>query len=335
MAVFFLNIFIYICFLVVVSLSGNQKPDSTPMKIALLVPCYNESKTIKKVIEDFRKQISDIEIYVYDNNSSDDTYDLAKANGAIVRKEYRQGKGHVVRSMFEEIEADIYIMVDGDDTYPASFVKELIAPVVNGDADMVVGDRLTNGSYYKENKRRFHDLGNNLVRTMVNLIFQDRLTDIMTGYRVFNRRFVKSLPVLSSGFQVETEMTIFALDKKFKIVEIPIDFQERPEGSFSKLNTFTDGRKVLWEIFSLFRHYKPLPFFSIIASLFLIASLLVGTPVILEYVREAYVYKVPSAVLAAILGAVSVILFNTGIILDTIATNDKKSWLYKKKNLRA
>ena len=303
------------------------------MKIALLIPCYNEAKTIKKVIDDFRQEIKDLAVYVYDNNSADETSAIAKSAGAFVKKEYRQGKGHVVRSMFEEIEADVYIMVDGDDTYPASFVNKLMQPVIDGEADMVVGDRLTNGSYFKENKRRFHDFGNNLVRTMVNLIFKDNLTDIMTGYRVFNRRFVKSLPVLSSGFQVETEMTIFALDKKFKISEIPIDFQERPEGSFSKLNTFTDGRKVLWEIFSLFRHYKPLPFFSIFAFLFLGASFFVGVPVVMEYIREAYVYKVPSAILAGILGAISVILFITGVILDTIAANDKKFWLYYKKNV--
>lgn len=303
------------------------------MKIALLIPCYNEAKTIKKVIDDFRQEIKDLAVYVYDNNSADETSAIAKSAGAFVKKEYRQGKGHVVRSMFEEIEADVYIMVDGDDTYPASFVNKLMQPVIDGEADMVVGDRLTNGSYFKENKRRFHDFGNNLVRTMVNLIFKDNLTDIMTGYRVFNRRFVKSLPVLSSGFQVETEMTIFALDKKFKISEIPIDFQERPEGSFSKLNTFTDGRKVLWEIFSLFRHYKPLPFFSIFAFIFLGASFFVGVPVVMEYIREAYVYKVPSAILAGILGAISVILFITGVILDTIAANDKKFWLYYKKNV--
>ena len=302
------------------------------MKTALLIPCYNEAQTIEKVISDFQKEVPGISIYVYDNNSSDNTYEIAKNVGAIVRKEYRQGKGNVVRSMFEEIDADIYIMVDGDDTYPASFVNKLMQPILDGDADMVVGDRLTNGSYFKENKRRFHDFGNNLVRAMVNLIFKDKLTDIMTGYRVFNRRFVKSLPILSNGFQVETEMTIFALDKKFKIVEIPIDFQDRPEGSFSKLNTFSDGTKVLVEIFSLFRHYKPLPFFSIIASLFVIASLLIGIPVIIEFIKEAYVYKVPSAVLAAILSAIGVVLFNTGIILDTIAQNDKKQWLYKKKN---
>lgn len=304
------------------------------MKIVLLVPCYNESLTIKKVIDDFKAELPEISVYVYDNNSSDSTYDIAKNAGAYVKREYRQGKGHVVRSMFEDIEADIYIMVDGDDTYPASFVKNMIAPVVNGEADMVVGDRLTNGSYYQENNRRFHDVGNNLVRNMVNIIFNDKLTDIMTGYRVFNRDFVKTLPVLSSGFQIETEMTIFALDKKFRIVEIPIDFQERPEGSFSKLNTFTDGRKVLWEIFSLFRHYKPLPFFSLIAAIFLIASFAVGIPVIMEYITEQYVYKVPSAILAGALASLSVVLFNTGIILDTIAQNDKKRWLYFKKNVK-
>lgn len=304
------------------------------MKTALLIPCYNEAITIQKVIEDFKQEIPNLDIYVYDNNSQDDTAKIAKECGAHVRFEKRQGKGNVVNAMFEDIEADIFIMVDGDDTYPAHFIHTLMQPVINDEADMVVGDRLTNGSYYKENKRHFHDLGNNLVRYMVNLIFQDKLTDIMTGYRVFNRRFVKTMPILSSGFQVETEMTIFALDKKYRITEIPIDFTERPEGSFSKLNTLTDGRKVLWEIFSLFRHYKPLPFFSIFMGICAIIGLIIGLPPIIEFIQTGFVSKVPSAILAGFLEVLAVLFFTTGLILDTISKNDRKQWLFHKKNFK-
>lgn len=293
------------------------------MKICLLVPCYNEGLTIAKVVADFRRELPNADIYVYDNNSSDNTVDEALRVGATVRCERKQGKGNVVRSMFRDVEADVYIMVDGDDTYPAASVHKLLRPVLDGEADMVIGDRLSNGSYYKENRRSFHGFGNNLVRNTVNRFFKVDMKDIMTGYRVFSRRFVKSFPVLSGGFELETEMTLFALNYRMGVVELPIDFSERPEGSFSKLNTVTDGTKVVKWIFNMYRHYKPLRFFSIIAALFLVAALAVGIPVVVEYVRFEYVYKVPSAVLASGLVIVAILMFICGLILDTFAINDR------------
>ena len=230
------------------------------MKTAVLIPCYNEEITIEKVIKDFKKELPDAEIYVYNNNSKDKTAEIAEKNGAIVRHEYRQGKGNVVRSMFREIDADIYVMVDGDDTYPAEEVHKLIKPVVDGEADMVIGDRLTNGTYQKENKRHFHEFGNNLVKKSINVAFKTDLKDIMTGYRVFNKLFVKTMPVMSPKFEIETEMTIHALDKNFLIEEIPVTYRDRPEGSVSKLNTYSDGFKVLKTIFNLYKNYRPMPF---------------------------------------------------------------------------
>ncbi len=292
-------------------------------KICLLIPCYNEGTTIAKVVNDFRRELPKAEIFVYDNNSSDQTVHEAMHVGATVRHEYRQGKGHVVRTMFRDIDADIYIMVDGDDTYPASSVRQLMEPVLNGEADMVTGDRLSNGSYYKENKRSFHYFGNNLVRYNVNRFFNINLKDIMTGYRVFSRRFVKSFPVLSPGFQLETEMTIFALNNNFRITEIAINFYDRPEGSFSKLNTIRDGFRVIFCIFNMYRHYKPLNFFSILSLLLLITSLAVGIPVILEYIEYYYIFKVPSAILASGLTILAVLMFICGILLDTLTHNER------------
>lgn len=292
-------------------------------KIALLIPCYNEAQTIAKVVEDFRAQWPALEIYVYDNNSSDGTSEEALRAGAIVRRELRQGKGNVVRQMFRDVEADIYVMVDGDDTYPAHYLHKLLEPMLRGEADMVVGDRLSNGSYYQENSRSFHSLGNNLVRNSVNRFFGVHLADIMTGYRVFSRRFVKSFPVLSAGFQLETEMTIFALHHNFSITEIPIDFSERPEGSFSKLNTFTDGMRVLMTIANLYRHYRSLAFFSLIGLALLLAGIGVGIPVLVEYARTAFVSRVPSAILAVGLIILAMMMFVCGLILDTLSHNDR------------
>jgi glycosyltransferase involved in cell wall biosynthesis len=296
------------------------------MEIALLIPCYNEEITIAKVIKDFKEQIPDLKVYVYDNNSKDNTYEVAKQAGAIVDREYRQGKANVVRSMFEKIDADIYIMVDGDDTYPAKHVKDLLAPVLNDGYDMVIGDRLTNGTYSAENKRNFHEFGNNLVKNLINKLFKAKLRDIMSGYRVFSKKFIKNYPVLYSGFELETDMTIFSLHNNFLMKEIPIDFQDRPEGSESKLNTFTDGFKVLMTIFNLFRHYKPLLFFGIFSALSLLLALVFGIPVIREYYLYHYVYKVPSAVLASGLVLVSILTFAIGLILDTISRMDRKSF---------
>lgn len=296
------------------------------MEIAVLVPCFNEELTIQKVIQDFKYHLPDAKIYVYDNNSSDKTIEKALAKGAIIGKEFMQGKANVIRRMFREIEADIYIMVDGDDTYPAREVNRLLEPVTSGDYDVVIGDRLTNGTYGAENKRRFHQLGNNSVRFLINKLFRANLKDIMSGYRVFNKRFVKNYPVLCKGFELETEMSIFALNNGLAIKEIPVVFQDRPEGSLSKLNTFSDGRKVIITIFNLFRHYKPFLFFGTISVLFLLASFFVGLPVILEYINYKYIYKVPSAILASGLMIISIFTFSIGLILDTIAIIDKKNF---------
>jgi glycosyltransferase involved in cell wall biosynthesis len=293
-------------------------------KIALLVPCYNEEKTVAQVIQDFKKYIPGAEIYVYDNNSTDQTSKIALENGAIVRREYKQGKANVVRSMFRQIDADYYVMVDGDNTYPASQVEKLLDIMRERNCDMVVGDRLTNGTYTQENKRAFHNFGNNLVKSLINIIFKSHLKDIMTGYRVFSKRFVKTYPVMCQGFELETEMTIYALNNHLNIVEVPVDFIDRPEGSFSKLNTFTDGRKVILTIFNLFRHYKPFQFFGFIALFFMIAAIIVGIPPIIEFIKFHYVYKVPSAILASGLMMFASLSFAIGLILDTIAINDKK-----------
>ena len=234
-------------------------------KVAVLIPCYNEELTIEKVIKDFKRELPYADIYVYDNNSKDKTAEIAKREGAIVRRESKQGKGNVVRTMFREIDADIYVMVDGDDTYPAEFVHQLIEPIRNEEADMTIGDRLSNGTYQKENKRHFHEFGNNLVRKGINLLFQTKLRDIMTGYRAFSKMFVKNMPVLSQKFEIETEMSLYALDKRYIIKEIPIIYRDRPNGSQSKLNTIRDGVKVIKTIVNMFKNYKPLQFFTIIA----------------------------------------------------------------------
>lgn len=296
------------------------------MKIAVLIPCYNEEKTVGKVIDDFKRQLPHCEVYVYDNNSKDKTSEIAVKHGAIVKKEYRQGKGNVVRSMFRDIEADCYVMADGDDTYPAEFVHKLIEPIAKGEAQMVIGDRLSNGSYKSENKRAFHNLGNDMVRNLINKLFKSNIRDIMTGYRAFDREFVKSIPVLSPGFEIETEMSIHALDKKFLIKEIPIDYRDRPDGSFSKLNTFRDGLKVLKTIFMLYKDYKPLRFFSLAGLIFLILGLAAGFPVIFEFIGTSYIRKVPSAILAVGLVILSTLCFACGIILDTIVKQHRQMY---------
>lgn len=306
-------------------------------KIAVLIPCYNEALTIKKVINDFQKELPDAEIYVYDNNSTDETYAIALAEGVIVRKEPRQGKGNVIRQMFFDVDADYYLMVDGDDTYPAEACHDLLAALRQNQADMVIGDRLSNGTYFEENKRAFHDFGNNLVKNSINYLYKAKIRDVMTGYRGFNQVFVKSFPVMSAGFQIETEFTIHALDKRFKLVEIPIDYRDRPEGSESKLNTFSDGFKVLLTIFKMCKDYKPMFFFSLWSVLFFILSLIAGVPVIMEFLATSFITKVPSAILATGLMTVALLLLVTGLILDTVVTDDKKQYelnlyrLYQKK----
>jgi glycosyltransferase involved in cell wall biosynthesis len=298
-------------------------------KIAILIPCYNEELTIKKVVTDFQKELPNAEIYVYNNNSQDKTLAIAKKLGVHVCNEYNQGKGNVIRRMFREINAEVYVMVDADDTYPANMVHELIKPVIDGTADMVVGDRLSNGTYKSHNKRKFHNFGNKLVKCTINSIFHTELNDIMSGYRAFNNVFVKIFPVLSSGFEVETEMTMHALDKRFIIKEIPIDYQDRPKGSSSKLNTFKDGMKVIKTIIKMNKDYKPYSFFTKVALIIFLCGIIVGIPVLYEYINYRYVYKVPSAVLAMGLIILSLIVFQCGVILDTIVKQHKEDFEYR------
>ncbi len=295
-------------------------------KIAILIPCYNEEITVAKVITDFKKELPDALIYVYNNNSTDNTLQIAYENGAIVKNEYRQGKGNVVRSMFRDIDADVYVLVDGDNTYPANMVHQLIKPILMETADMVVGDRISNGTYKKQNKRLFHDFGNGMVRNTINRLFKTNLKDVMSGYRAFSRTFVKNIPILSKGFEVETEMTLHALDKRFIIKEIPIEYKDRPNKSKSKLNTFTDGYKVIKTIIKMLKDYKPLKFFLSIAIIFFVLGLIIGIPVIYEYILTRYITKVPSAVLSTGLMIFSVIIAQCGVILDTVVKDDKEKY---------
>lgn len=295
-------------------------------RIAVLIPCYNEEVTIEKVVTDFRRELPRAEIYVYDNNSSDQTAQIARDAGAIVRHEPRQGKGNVVRQMFRDIEADCYLMVDGDDTYPADAAIKLCDPILRGEADMTVGDRLSNGTYAEENKRAFHGFGNDLVRTMIRWIYGYGFEDVMTGYRAFSRTFVKTFPVQSEGFQIETELSIHAVDRRWRILDVPIIYRDRPEGSTSKLNTISDGIKVMLTISSLFKNYRPFKFFNLVSLVLCIIGLIIGLPVISEYIQTGLVPRLPSALLATgfiFLGALS---FATGLLLDTIAKNDRKQW---------
>ena len=294
--------------------------------VAVLIPCYNEAVTIAKVVDDFRRVLPDATVYVYDNNSTDDTAALAAAHGAVVRFEGRQGKGNVVRQMFRDIEADYYLMVDGDDTYPAEAAPGLLAPLAADEADMTVGDRLSNGSYGEENDRAFHGFGNNLVRFLIKAIYGYSFEDVMTGYRAFNRVFVKTMPVLSEGFQIETEISIHAVDKRWRIADVPIDYRDRPEGSYSKLSTFGDGARVLRAITSLFKDYRPFAFFGWVALLFLLLGLVAGVPVVGEYLATGFVSKIPSAVLAVALVLCGALSITAGIILDTVAKSHRKQW---------
>ena len=295
-------------------------------KIAVLIPCYNEELTIKKVIEDFKRELPEADIYVYNNNSKDKTYEIASKCGVIVRNEYNQGKGNVVRRIFREIDADIYIMVDADDTYPAEFVHKLIEPIKNNTADMVVGDRLSNGTYKKENKRKFHNFGNNLVKKAINTVFKSNLNDIMSGYRAFNKMFVKNIPVLSSKFEIETEMTLHALDKKFIVKEIPIEYRDRPEGSVSKLNTVNDGVKVIKTIIKMYKDFKPRKFFWCIGFIIILLGIIIGAPVIMEFIKYRYIYKIPSAILATGLEILAIIILQCGVILDTIVKQHREDY---------
>lgn len=292
-------------------------------KIAVLIPCYNESKTIEKVVKDYKKALPDADIYVYDNNSKDHTDEIARKAGAIVRYEYKQGKGNVIRTMFREIEADCYLMIDGDDTYPAENAREMCDLVLEGKADMVIGDRLSS-TYFTENKRPFHNFGNRIVRWLINKLFKNNVKDIMTGYRAFSYQFVKGFPVLSKGFEIETEMTIHAVDKNFKLVEIPVTYRDRPEGSVSKLNTYSDGFKVLKTIMTLFKEYRPGLFFGLLSCLFLVASFILGFPVIIEYFKTGLVPRFPSLIVSGIFLVITLLLWVCGIILQVIVKKHRQ-----------
>lgn len=287
------------------------------MKTAVLIPCYNEELTIKKVILDFKKALPKADIYVYDNNSTDNSYEIAKDTGAIVKREYRQGKGNVVRSMFRDIDSDCYILVDGDDTYPAEASKEIEELILSKKADMVIGDRLSS-TYFEENKRRFHNSGNKLVRKLINTIFKSDISDIMTGMRGFSYEFVKSFPISSKEFEIETEMTIFALNHNFLIKELPIEYRDRMDGSESKLNTFSDGYKVISLLFGLFRDIKPLFFFSLVTLVLLIIAGLYFFPILIDFYRTGFVEKVPTLITVGVVAIVAVIIFFTGVVLHVI-----------------
>lgn len=299
-------------------------PDSP--KIAVLVPCYNEALTIGKVIDDFHQELPDATVYVYDNNSSDETSAIAREHGATVRFEPRQGKGNVVRQMLRDIDADAYIMVDGDDTYPADAAKDLLAPILDGSADHVVGDRLSNGTYGEENTRAFHGFGNDLVRWLIKVLYGFEFTDVMTGYRAFSRQFAETLPVLSPGFEIETELSIHAVDKRFRIVQVPIIYRDRPEGSESKLNTVSDGIKVLGMIFSLFKDYKPLGFFSLLAAISFVIALILGVPVVMEFMATGLVPRFPTAILAVAFAGLAALMLVCGLILDTVVKGNRRDW---------
>lgn len=294
--------------------------------IAVLIPCYNEALTIGKVVDDFKAALPEATIYVYDNNSSDKTASIAAEHGAVVRFEPRQGKGYVVRQMLRDIDASCYLMVDGDDTYPADQARELVDPILAGEADMTIGDRLSNNTYGEENKRAFHGFGNSLVCGLIRILYGVRLNDVMTGYRGFSRPFAKTYPVLSPGFEIETEISIHAIDKAWRLKEVPIIYRDRPEGSESKLSTFSDGAKVLKMIASLFKDYKPLGFFSLLALISFIVGLCLGIPVIADFAATGLVLRFPTAFLAVGFVIVGCLLLVCGLILDTVVKGNRRQW---------
>lgn len=292
------------------------------MKTAVLIPCYNEAMTIEKVVADFRRELPDATIYVYDNNSTDSTAEIARRAGAIVKREYRQGKGNVVRSMLRDIDADCYLMVDGDDTYPAESAREMCRLVEDG-ADMVIGDRLSS-TYFTENKRPFHNEGNRLVRFLINRIFHSDIHDIMTGYRALSRTFAKNFPIISRNFEIETEMTIHALDKNFLIRELKIDYRDRQEGSHSKLNTYLDGIKVVATVFMMFRDYRPLKFFSLVCALLLLLAILMFIPVFIEYMQTGLVPRFPTLIVSGFIGIASLLTFFCGVVLEVMTKKHRQ-----------
>lgn len=292
-------------------------------KTAVLIPCYNESVTIEKVVKDYKAALPEADIYVYDNNSTDHTDEIARAAGAIVKYEYRQGKGNVIRSMFRDIDADCYIMIDGDDTYPADHAREMEKLVLEKGVDMVIVDRLSS-TYFSENKRPFHNTGNRMVRFFINKLFDNNVRDIMTGYRAFSKKFVKSFPVLSKGFEIETEMTIHAVDKNFLLEEIPVQYRDRPSGSVSKLNTFSDGMKVLSTIATLFREYRPFAFFTSVTVLLEVLAMVFFIPILMEYLKTGLVLRFPTLIVSGVIAVIGILLWVCGIILEVIVKKHRQ-----------
>ncbi len=297
-------------------------------KIAVLIPCYNEEKTIEKVVTDAYDALPEAVVYVYDNNSTDRTEELAKKAGAVVRHEYRQGKGNVIRRMFREIDAECYLMLDGDDTYPLKHAPEMVSLVLDRHADMVVGDRLSS-TYFEENKRPFHNFGNSLVRGTINLLFRSDIRDIMTGYRAFSYGFVKTFPIISQGFEIETEMTIHAVNYHLQVENVVVDYRDRPEGSQSKLNTFSDGFKVLFKIFQLFKNYKPFIFFGVLGVLLAAVGLILFFPILLEYFRTGLVPRFPTLIVSCFFVLAAVQSFFSGMILSESCSVERRDFEYK------
>lgn len=293
--------------------------------IAVLIPCYNEAKTIEKVVKDFKATLPEADIYVYDNNSTDGTDEIAKRAGAIVRYEHLQGKGNVIRTMFRDIDADCYLMIDGDDTYPAENARQMVNLVLDNGADMVIGDRLSS-TYFEENKRPFHNFGNTLVRGFVNKFFRGNITDIMTGYRAFGPLFVKSFPVISKGFEIETEMSIFALDKNMHLCSVPVGYRDRPEGSVSKLNTYSDGFKVLTTIVKLYKDYRPLHFYGSISILLFLIGLILFVPIFIEYLAIGLVPRFPTLFVSVGIMIMAASSLGCGLVLDTVAKSNRKDF---------
>ena len=294
-------------------------------KIAVLVPCYNEAQTIKKVVEDFKRVLPQAVIYVYNNNSTDDTAKIAAEAGAIVRNEYKQGKGNVIRRMFREIDAECYIMTDGDDTYPAEFAPQMADMVLNKNCDMVVGDRLSS-TYFQENTRQFHNFCNDIVRKSINFLFKSKIKDIMTGFRAFSYQFVKTFPVLSTGFEIETEMTIHAVDKNMAVGNVVIDYRDRQEGSESKLNTFSDGFKVIKTIIRLFKAYKPIWFYGLVALILAIISIGFFIPILVIYGETGLVPKFPTLIMCCFVMTVAILSFFSGSILQSLRQKEKQDF---------
>lgn len=294
-------------------------------QIAILIPCYNEGSTIAKVVSDFKRALPEATIYVYDNNSKDSTDEMARRAGAVVKYAYQQGKGNVIRKMFREIDARCYLMVDGDDTYPAEFARSMVDKVLERQADMVIGDRLSS-TYFTENKRRFHNFGNSIVRFSINRLFQSDIKDIMTGYRAFSYQLVKTFPVLSTGFEIETELSIHAIDKNLLIENVVVDYRDRPEGSVSKLNTISDGLRVIKTLVKLYKNYQPLRFFSLLSFLLTALGLLFFIPVLYEFVVTAQVPKLPTMIACGFVIMAAIISFFSGLILDTIRQKDQHDY---------